>query len=122
MLKDLLEKNNIKYKMQEYSPNSFIFKIENKLNIVEIIEKSSTFSLDRDLFYYLSNQKIQYSFVLENSYDNKVFFIEFKDNNNWLYSSFERSDKEKLFFGKIVLNNESNLDKIIEKIKKILLK
>jgi len=55
---------------------------------------------------------------LRNSCDNKVFFIEFKDNNNWLYSSFERSDKEKLFFGKIVLNNESNLDKVIEKIKK----
>lgn len=117
-LNEILDKNSIKYKVQEYDDDIYIYKVENKANVVVISSTTSIFSLDRELFYYLSNQNKLYSFVLMNSQDDKVFYLEFRDKINWLNSSFERSDKEELYFGKIVLNNQSNMENIIQKIKK----
>lgn len=118
-IKKLLKKENINFKEQEYDKNITLFKVKEKLNIVCIEEKSSTFLLERDLFFYLDNQKIPYAFLLINLVNKKVFYLDFKSKTNWLSSGFERSDKESLYFGKIVLKNESNYDIIIKKIKRI---
>lgn len=118
LLNKELNRNKIQYKMQEYNPNIYIYKILNKVNIVTIIAKTNVFLLDRDLFYYLSNQKEMYSFVLKSIDDNQLYYLEFKNKTNWLNSSFERCDKEELYFGKIILNNKSNIKTIIDKIKR----
>lgn len=118
LLNKELNRNKIQYKMQEYNPNIYIYKIPNKANIVTIIAKTNVFLLDRDLFYYLSNQKEMYSFVLKSIDDNQLYYLEFKNKTNWLNSSFETCDKEELYFGKIILNNKSNIKTIIDKIKR----
>lgn len=115
-IKRLMKEKNISFNNQEYDDNTTLFKIEKKINLVRIEGKTSTFSLERDLFYYLDNQKIPYSFLLINSMDKRIFYLDFKSKKNWLSSGFERSDKENLYFGKIVLNNQCDLETVMKKI------
>lgn len=119
LINKVLNDNKLSFQCQNYDPNTYIYKIEDRINIVTIRSKSSAFSIDRDLFYYLSNQKLIYAFIFENEISGKIFYLEFYNKNNWLNSSFERSNKEKLFFGKIVLNNQSDIKQIINRIKNI---
>ncbi|BES63910.1 hypothetical protein SANA_03490 [Gottschalkiaceae bacterium SANA] len=113
---DCLIRNGIVFKKQEYNDNCILFKIKNAINIVFMNENSSSFKLDRDLFYYLINQNLPYAFVLFNKKENKVFYLEFKDKINWLASSFERCNKNSLYLGKIVLNNQSDEMTILKQI------
>ena len=116
----LLKEYSIPFKKQNYEINIDIYKIETKknINIVVISNNSNTFKIDRDLFYYLDNQKLLYGFILINKSDNGLFYLEFNNKKNWLNSSFERTDKEELFFGKIVLNNKISENDLVELIKK----
>ena len=118
LLNKELDQNKIQYKIQKYDSNIYIYKIPNKANIVTITAKTNIFLLDRDLFYYLSNQNEMYSFVLKSKDDNQIYYLEFKNKISWLNSSFETCNKEELYFGKIILNNKSNIRTIIDKIKK----
>lgn len=114
-----LEHENIVFTKEEYDDNVILFKMKNRVNVVFIESNSSIFSLDRDLCYYLDNQKVPYSFVLVNKGNLKTFFLEFKNNKNWMSDSFKRCDKEELYFGKQILNHTSDYDIIIKKIKNI---
>ena len=116
----LLEKYLVPYKKQNYETNIEIYKVENKknLNVVVILGSTSTFKIDRDLFYFLDSQSLLYCFVLINRTDSGLFYLEFKNKNNWLKSSFERTDKDELFFGKIVLNHRISERDLIEEVKK----
>lgn len=116
---NLLGKYSLPYKKQSFESNIHIYKIENnkKINIVQMVEDTNIFRIDRDLFYYLNNQSIMYCFLLINKLDSSLFYLEFGAKNNWLKSSFERSDKDELYFGKIVLNHKISEAHLIEKIK-----
>lgn len=117
-LETLMRNSGIEYKIQEYDSNVYILKAgkETKINVTVIKENSSTFKLDRDLFFYLDNQREMYAFLLINTVENKVFYLEFLDKKNWLKTSFDRSDKESIYFGKIVLQHRINLDEAASKI------
>lgn len=119
-LAKLMEMNNVVYKEKEYEPDIRLFKVGSNepTNVVEMHSPNSTFKIDRDLFYYLSHQKEDYSFCLVNEKEGKIFYVEFKNKNNWLKSSFERCDKEELFFGKIVLNNKVDCTELLERLKR----
>jgi len=108
-----LKKRRIDYIKQEYDDDIDIYKIKDKVNILHLCGKSSTFSMERDLFYYINNQQLSYALLLENVKDKKVFFIEFKNKNNWLSSSFSSSDKEELFLGKQIMNYPSSYEKVL---------
>lgn len=106
-LETILKKNYIKYKKIDYEKNISIYKyIDKERTVVNILQNNGEFIIDRDLFYYLDNNKEQYSFVLENLSNNKIYYLDFKSKINWLKSSFDRTEKGQLYFGKIVLNNE----------------
>ena len=83
-----------------------------------IRNKTNAFKFPRELFYYLDNYKLPYTLLLEDTKERKVYFLEFKCENNWLSSSFHRCDKEELFLGKQVLNYQSNIGRIIDTILK----
>lgn len=119
-LAKLMEMNNVVYKEKEYEPNIRLFKVGNNepTNVVEIHSPSSTFKIDRDLFYYLSHQSENYSFCLVNETEGKIFYVEFKNKNNWLQSCFERCDKEELFFGKDILNNRVHSTELLDRLKR----
>ncbi len=80
---------------------------------------TNVFSLDRDLFYFLDNQKKPYGFILNAVKENRIYFLEFNKKINWLSMCFNSCDKENLYFGKQILNNISDYSKIISRIQKI---
>lgn len=112
------EANKIKYNRQEYTDNVELFSINEgvNLNLVIITNSNNTFLVDRDLFYYLDNQSKIYSFILHNNNENKLFYLVFKNKKNWLKSSFENTDKDEIYLGKIVLNNQYSIDEILGKL------
>ena len=117
-VQNILNNSNIKYKLQEYDDNINIYKIGTTkvINIVSITENGNVFKLDEDLFYYLDNQPELYAFILVDKVANQYYYLDFKMKNNWIKSSFERSGKDEIYFGKIVLNNRVTQDKITEKL------
>lgn len=111
---NILNNIGLEYKREEYDDYIDIYKIRDKksLNLITMTEKGNVFKIDSDLFYYLDNQKELYSFLLIDRVSKSYYYLDFKDKRNWLKSSFERSNKDEIYFGKIVLNNkviESNL-------------
>ena len=118
IVQNILNNSNIKYKLQEYDDNINIYKIGTTkvINIVSITENGNVFKLDEDLFYYLDNQPELYAFILVDKVANQYYYFDFKMKNNWIKSSFERSGKDEIYFGKIVLNNRVTQDKITEKL------
>lgn len=118
-IKSTLEAASIQFKESEYNDNCIIFKLlgVNPINLVYMESRSSIFSIDRDLFYYIDQQKLNYSFLLRNKEKEEFYFLEYKDKKNWLSSSFERTDKDEIFFGKIVLQKKIKLSEISKKLK-----
>ena len=119
-LKKIFIDNGFEIKEQKYNKNIKIFKINNKINLVNIIDKTSSFKIERDLFFYLNSQTVSYAFILENENGNKIFYIHFKDKRNWLASSFDTTDKKELYFGKIVLNSQIEKDDLVNKLIKLI--
>lgn len=118
-ISQFLHSINITFKEIEYTDETTIYKLNSKNNLVVCLSKDSSFIIERDLFFYLENQKIDYSFLLINTIDEKYFFLEHNKISNWLKSSFERCDKDELYFGKIVLQHRLSLNELTNKIKKL---
>lgn len=117
-IEKILLNNDIGFKEIEYEDEIKVYKIGllNQMNVVVILSTSNTFIVDKDLIYYLTNQKESYSFWLINIRDKEMFYLEFNDKNNWLETSANRSSKEKIYFGKIVLNHRINEKGILQKL------
>ena len=111
---EILDNKSIPYKFQEYDDYINIYKVgtSKTINLVTMTEKGNIFKIDNDLFYYLNNQKELYSFLLIDRLENKYYYLDLKNKNNWIKSSVERSGKEEIYFGKIVLNNRITIDKL----------
>ena len=112
IIKNFLETEAIEYKFQEYDDEIDIFKLKGKLNFVVIKNESNTFKIDEDLFYYLDNQGVPYSFLLDNTADRSMYYLNYKMISNWLKDSFERSEKYEIYFGKIVFNYKLEIDEL----------
>ena len=117
-IEEILLNNDIRFKEIEYEEEIKVYKIGllNQINVVVLFSNSNTFKVDKDLIYYLTNQKENYSFWLINTKDNEMFYLQFNDKNNWLEMSVNRSTKEKIYFGKIVLNHKLNQNGILQKL------
>lgn len=117
-INEILNDMGIKYKEQEYDDYINIYKLGNQksINLITMMEKGNIFKIDSDLFYYLDNQKELYAFLLIDRIDKKYYYLDFKDKRNWLKSSFDRSNKDEIYFGKIVLNNKITKDNLIIKL------
>lgn len=117
-INEILNDLGIKYKEQEYDDYINIYKLGNQksINLITMMEKGNIFKIDSDLFYYLDNQKELYAFLLIDRIDKKYYYLDFKDKRNWLKSSFDRSNKDEIYFGKIVLNNKITKDNLIIKL------
>ncbi|TJX15133.1 hypothetical protein E9840_03460 [Tissierella creatinini] len=116
--KKLLD-NNIDFKEIEYDEDIKIYKL-GKLkphNIAVLYSPNNTFKIDRELMFYLSNQNEIYSFWLINKNVNDMFYLEFINKENWLQTSFNRSNKEEIYFGKIILNHKLKEKDILIKLK-----
>lgn len=115
-LEEILCNKKYDYKIQAYDKRIKIVKIKNKVNLVFYKSKKNSFPVEEDLFFYINEQTIPYAFLLINDSNNKIFFMNYPKKENWLSNSFERSGKDEIFFGKIVLQNEIKKSVIQKKI------
>ncbi len=118
-LKTLLKELEIEFKEIEYDDHASIYKLNSKVNLVCMKSKSSAFSIERDLYYYLDNQKLEYHFLLINRNENKYFLLPFNKFSKWLKGSFDSCDKEEIYFGKVVLQNEIKANQLTTNLMKI---
>ena len=121
-IEDKLTESKIYHRLiEEYDNDTKIFKVgvDNPTNVVVLLSNSNTFKIDRDLMFYLSNQREKYTFWFINKNEGTMYYLEFLSNNNWLESSFRRSDKEIIYFGKIVLNHKLEESAILSKLARI---
>lgn len=118
MINELLKNNNINVIEHRKMGKVEITKVNSEWNIVTIFSKSNIFTIKRDLFEYIDKLNEKYAFCLIDKKEDKVYYMEFKNKNNWLKSSFDSCKKDELFFGKIVLQNRVTVSELITKIKK----
>lgn len=114
MLKQKLEEMNISYSSKKFKKNTEIYNIRKKFNLVCMINDESSYSVDRKLFDLLESEKMGYSFMLFNTYNDKVFYLSHKKYNNFLKKSFNSTSKPSINLGKIVLQNEISNEMIIK--------
>lgn len=116
-LDKILKEKHIEYKKIEYDKPCNIYKIKNLNKMVVCMEKEdNNFLIDNDLYYYLSNNKEEYSFILENKLDHKLYYLENKEISLFLQRSFNHTDKEEIYFGNMILDNEVNKFEVLSKI------
>lgn len=118
-IENILKDIKADYKYIEYNDDSGVYKLSSSINIVCIENNKNIFSIERDLFYYIDNQKIDYHFVLVNKRDKKYFFLPYNKFSNWLRGSFDSCDKDEIYFGKIILQNEIDYNNLKTKLESI---
>lgn len=111
----ILKNNNIDFSSERLSNNKILLKIGEvkKRNVILLTSEDSAFTLKRELFNYLNGSLYLYSFWFINLTSGKMYYLEFKDKKNWLATSFSRTTKNEIYFGKEVLNNKKTVEEII---------
>ena len=116
---EILKNNNIDFTSEKVSSNITLLKVGKikKKNIVLLISKDTIFKLKREFFNYLDGNPNPYGFWFINSSYNEMYYLEFRDKINWLSTSFSRTEKSEIYFGKEVLNNKKSKAEIINILK-----
>lgn len=104
ILKKLKEQN----KYIAINKTNTIYNLKNR-NLMVIESTSNTFSITRSAFERLI-QAYNYAYLLINKNTNELFY--FDNKKDWMKLSFERSNKEELFFGKEILQTRISIDDI----------
>ncbi len=114
---ELLNKHNIKHESILSERGIYIFSIRNT-NVLFWINEGNSFKMKRKWFECLEANCEKYALCLYDRHNNKYYYIKFVNKNNWLSASFKGCDKEELFLGKQVLNNQSTIGNILADMKK----
>lgn len=106
-------------KIKNISKNIQIIEYENETMLVAINSKSNVFTITRQEFDKIEEELLDYDFYLYSQENKQGYYLKVKEPNNQIRYAFENSKKDKIFFGKDVLNNKVDDIKLKELIKKI---
>lgn len=118
-MKEILYKNC--RKRTNISKNIEIIEYNNDTMLVIIKNKSNVFSIDKKEFEKIEEELLDYDILLISKTKGESYYFKIKEPNNEIRKAFEMSKKEKIFFGKDILNKKISLvdlPKMIEKIGK----
>ena len=104
MIKNILDKNNIAYKIIDEEGNTELLKINNKLHMLYIHNRGNRFQMERDFFEYLDGNSIPYVIVCCDDLNNTLYYLKLNKEVNWVKSCFATCDKDAIYLGKQVLN------------------
>ena len=119
MIKNILDKNNIAYKIIDEEGNTELLKINNKLNMLYIHNRGNRFQMERDFFEYLDGNSIPYVIVCCDDLNNTLYYLKLNKEVNWVKSCFATCDKDAIYLGKQVLNCKIETMDLIRELKKI---
>ncbi len=114
---ELLNKHSIKHESIFSEKGIYIFSV-GSTNVLFWINEGNSFKMKRDWFEILQKNCEKYVLCLYDRKNNKYYYIKFPNKNNWLSGSFNSCEKEELFLGKQVLNNQSTMGNILVDLKK----
>lgn len=97
-------------KVVEFENETLLVIIENKKNVFKITKKD---------FQIIDDYLLPYAFLLVDTRTDEMFFMQVQEPNNFIRNAFDRTSKNEIFFGKEILQNRINKDKIVEKINRI---
>ena len=75
MIKNILDKNNIAYKIIDEEGNTELLKINNKLHMLYIHNRGNRFQMERDFFEYLDGNSIPYVIVCCDDLNNTLYYL-----------------------------------------------
>ena len=117
-IEQFLKDNKYNFSLKKYK-NVNIYNINDEKMIIVIINKNdNVFSITRDIFNIIDDELLPYSFFLIDSY-NRLYFYKINEPNNSIRKAFESCNKDRIYFGKEVLNNkitDTEYKKYIDKI------
>ena len=114
----LLKNNKIEFILKKRK-NINIYIISDEKMLIVIKNNNNVFSIDRKTFNEIEEELLPYSFYLFDSNKNQGYFIKIKEPNNFLRNSFDSTDKNKIYFGKQVLNNKIKEEELLNRIEEI---
>ena len=74
IVKKILDKNNIHYQLKQIK-NVRIYELDDEVLLVTISNNKNVFSINRRLFYEIDNKLLPYSFCLEDTSTNNLYYI-----------------------------------------------
>ena len=92
---------------------------KNETMLVAIENKDNVFSITRSEFETIEQELLDYDFYLYSKKDKKSYYIKIKEPNNEIRIAFDNSNKDRIFFGKEVLNkvvSDKDVENMIKKI------
>ena len=117
-IEKILKKIGFNFKIIDEINNIKIIKIPMKLHICFIMQNGNQFILDRDTFDYLTANSLPYCLIMQDTTQNKYYFLQLEKESNWIKSCFASCDKEKIYLGKQVLNAQVEFEELKNKLKK----
>lgn len=117
-IEDLLKNIGVEFKVIDEIGSKKIIKIPTKLHICFISQKGNQFRIDRDTFDYLDVNSLPYCFILEDTVQNKYFYLSLEKEHNWVKSCFLGCQKEDIYLGKQVLNAQIGFEDLKQKLSK----
>lgn len=117
-IQELFKANEINYKVKHKENNISLLEISN-YSVLIWINNNSSFKMKRNLLKEMNKISEKQVYLLIDSTTKKYYFMKFPKANNWLTSGFYNCNKDELFLGKQVLNNQTSLSNIISEIKKL---
>lgn len=117
-IEKILKDNKCNYSLKKRK-NIFIYNLNDTKMLIVIENNGNIFSITKEIFNEIDEELLPYSFCLIDKNNGKMYFMEIKEPNNFLRNSFEYTNKEKIYFGKEVLNNEIKEKDLVQKIANI---
>ena len=117
-IEKILKSIGLNFKIIDEIDNIKIIKIPTKLHICFIMQNGNQFILDRDTFDYLTANSLPYCLIMQDTTQNKYYFLQLEKESNWIKSCFASCDKEKIYLGKQVLNAQVEFEELKNKLSK----
>lgn len=117
-IQELLKTKEIEFVPKYKEKNILVVNISD-YSVLIWINNNNTFKMKRSILEEMNNVSEKQVYFLIDNTAKKYYFMKFPKSNNWLTSGFYNCDKDELFLGKQVLNNQKPLSNIISELKEL---
>lgn len=118
MIEKILKEETISYKVIDEDKNLKLLKIDGRMHLFYMKKNGNQFMMERDYFEYLDGNSIPYSIVCHDTSKDIFYYLKLNKDVNWIKSCFDTCDKESIYLGKQVLNEQKSVKEIVEYLRK----
>ena len=109
---------NISFKERKLK-NLYYLEFENETLLVIIKNNKNVFTITREDFEKIESILLDYDFCLLDTTMEQLYYMKINEPNNFIRKAFDLTKKNKIYFGKEILQNKITEKDLIDKIKRI---